>query len=182
MKEEIIQEAITLFGLYGYDKTSIRDIAKNSNCSLPMVYYYFKNKEALYDYIAYDMFLELNEKMNHQTSQGDGVKSIYKAAIKSRINLQGYDRIIYKIALSTYYSNRVDLETYRKLAEWQKTRFNLAYYTLLNYAGIDNMKLARILSRVVENIITKSILFEQEIPENEIIEELDLFFDLINVK
>jgi TetR/AcrR family transcriptional regulator, cholesterol catabolism regulator len=46
-KEKIRNVAATLFGERGYTATSIRDIAKELNSSVAMIYYHYKNKEEL---------------------------------------------------------------------------------------------------------------------------------------
>jgi AcrR family transcriptional regulator len=46
-KEKIRNVAATLFGERGYNATSIRDIARELNSSVAMIYYHYKNKEEL---------------------------------------------------------------------------------------------------------------------------------------
>lgn len=46
-QQQIFNTALTLFGLKGYDQTSMRDIAQEAGISLGLTYNYFKNKEAL---------------------------------------------------------------------------------------------------------------------------------------
>ncbi len=50
-KQTIKQAARDLFSHFGYAKTSMMDIAKQSNLSKPAIYYYYKNKEALFNEI-----------------------------------------------------------------------------------------------------------------------------------
>ena len=47
IKNNIKLAAINLFVNNGYDATSIRDLAKAANCSLPMLYYYYESKSNL---------------------------------------------------------------------------------------------------------------------------------------
>lgn len=48
-KEEILNAAIRVFVRKGYDKTTITDIARESNISQGLCYRYYRSKEALYD-------------------------------------------------------------------------------------------------------------------------------------
>lgn len=48
-KAEILHGAMELFTRYGYDATSMRDIARELNISLGLCYRYFENKEQLFE-------------------------------------------------------------------------------------------------------------------------------------
>lgn len=47
-QDEILNEAMDLFGRLGYKKTSMNDIAKSINVSKSMVFKYFKSKKQMY--------------------------------------------------------------------------------------------------------------------------------------
>lgn len=47
-KDKIIEAAIEVFFEKGYDGASMREIAEKAGLTKPMIYYHFKNKEALY--------------------------------------------------------------------------------------------------------------------------------------
>jgi TetR/AcrR family transcriptional regulator len=47
--EGILQAAVRLFARKGYEATSTREIVKAAGVTKPMIYYYFKNKEGLYE-------------------------------------------------------------------------------------------------------------------------------------
>jgi AcrR family transcriptional regulator len=47
-KEKIIEAAIEVFFDKGFDGASMREIAEKAGLTKPMIYYHFKNKEALY--------------------------------------------------------------------------------------------------------------------------------------
>ena len=51
-REKIVNSAITLFSRKGFDGASIRQISIESGMSVPMIYYYFKNKEGYYVALA----------------------------------------------------------------------------------------------------------------------------------
>ena len=46
-KEIIVRTALERFLKYGYDKTSMRDIAKQVGITKPAVYHHFESKQAL---------------------------------------------------------------------------------------------------------------------------------------
>jgi AcrR family transcriptional regulator len=47
-KEKIIEAAIEVFFAKGFDGASMREISERAGLTKPMIYYHFKNKEALY--------------------------------------------------------------------------------------------------------------------------------------
>ena len=64
-KELLVRSAIDLFAKKGYADTSIRDIGKAAKVNVALIYYYFKDKEALLQYIiersARDLVIILKE-------------------------------------------------------------------------------------------------------------------------
>lgn len=64
-RERIFQTALGLFVEQGYDKTTMRDIAKAAECSLGLTYRYFASKEdlvlSLYERVADEMSVHANE-------------------------------------------------------------------------------------------------------------------------
>lgn len=48
-KEQIIKAAQELFARFGLNKTTIEDIARNLRMAKASIYYYFKNKESIYE-------------------------------------------------------------------------------------------------------------------------------------
>ena len=46
LRDRIKEVAVEHFNANGYHGTTIRNIAKDVNCSLPMIYYYYKNKKS----------------------------------------------------------------------------------------------------------------------------------------
>lgn len=56
-KNKVIETALTLFKINGYQGTSVRDISKRANVNIATISYYFKGKQGLLEYIIVE-FLE----------------------------------------------------------------------------------------------------------------------------
>lgn len=56
-KQEIMRTAMQLFTENGYDKTSLRDIAKEAGIALGLCYHYFDSKQKLFE-AAMDQYVE----------------------------------------------------------------------------------------------------------------------------
>ena len=63
-KKKILECSIRLFALKGFNGASIREIAKDVGTTVPNIYYYYGNKERLYNHI-----LETTNKEFSQTIQ-----------------------------------------------------------------------------------------------------------------
>ena len=59
-KEQILKTALKHFAKKGYKNTSIEEIAKEIGITKPAVYYYFKNKKALYNEIFKNIFKDID--------------------------------------------------------------------------------------------------------------------------
>lgn len=54
-KERIINAATELFSQKGYDSTRVNDIADAANVNKALIYYYFKNKQDILDYMVHSL-------------------------------------------------------------------------------------------------------------------------------
>lgn len=63
-KRRIVDTALQLFSKNGYDKTSIRDIAKHANMSLGLLYNYFASKEQLLEAIVQEGIDDLKHSLD----------------------------------------------------------------------------------------------------------------------
>lgn len=64
--EQILKHAARVFYDKGYDRASIRDIAKEAEMSLAGLYYYFRSKEQLLFLIQKHVFSHLIEEVNRK--------------------------------------------------------------------------------------------------------------------
>jgi AcrR family transcriptional regulator len=61
-KDRIFMTAAQLFGTYGYERVSIRQICEEVGVGKPTLYYYFKDKETLLEELI-DYAIELGQKL-----------------------------------------------------------------------------------------------------------------------
>lgn len=81
----IKEEALSLFIEKGFEKTSIRDIMRNTDYGLGTFYLYFKNKEDLVEDIVLDRMTDLISKAEDQC-QGDRLFDRYISFLDYIIN------------------------------------------------------------------------------------------------
>ncbi len=58
-KDRIVRASISLFSEKGFDGTRVNEIAKEAEVNKALIYYYFKNKEDILDYLIENLFTEL---------------------------------------------------------------------------------------------------------------------------
>jgi AcrR family transcriptional regulator len=173
LKERIKESAVSRFNDNGYYGTSIRDIAKDVNCSLPMIYYYYKNKKELFDDIIKKEFFDLIKKQASFV-KADNIIDFYTTFIFNLNNLSCYDKQVYRLGIKVYLSFDGDEELKCLMDEWEKTIFPRHYQILKPFLqNTENetavvSTLVHLLETMIENIVVKN----KFLPEEEIREEI----------
>ena len=182
IKERILKESVKLFSEKGYHGASMRDIAAAAGCSLPMLYYYYKNKDELFYAVAYSEFVLLTERLNREIELGGGIQEIYIQALKQRKSLSSYDRAVYKLSLKVWMGFDGDTKARRDLIEWENGRVERTRRILARHIA-DPRKLdvsASLLTRVLENMMEKILLMDADIPDDAIRSEIESLMALLN--
>jgi len=163
LKEKIMVKAVELFSEKGYYGTSIREIANAVGCSLPMLYYYFKNKNDLYEEIAYMEFVRINERLRSELPKHEHIKEIYTQYVLQRKNLSEYEKSVYKLALKAWLRTEGNTEIQTKLKQWEDSRIEYSRNLLRKYWGQSHAceLLVSIFMRLLENMVNKLVLINK---------------------
>jgi AcrR family transcriptional regulator len=173
LKEKIKEVAVEHFNNNGYYGATIRNIAKDVNCSLPMIYYYYKNKKELFDeIIKKDFFSILEKQASHLTM--DNVIDFYTKFVYDLNTLSDYDKKVYRLGIKVYLSFDGDEELKSLMDEWEKTILLRHYQILQPYLkNIDNeIAVVRTLVHLLETMIENIVVKNRYLPEEEIREEI----------
>ena len=84
-KESILNAALILFSLYGYQSVNIDTIAKNANCSRALIYHYFKDKEGIYKAmmpIVANRIYEITESVDYSLSADESLNALLKSLLE----------------------------------------------------------------------------------------------------
>jgi len=76
---QLIEIASRLFATHGYAGTSLRDIAQQAKITKAALYYYFPNKEALYQQIVVDNLQALIDRVSDAIDQADSATEQVRA-------------------------------------------------------------------------------------------------------
>lgn len=102
-KELIKRSAVKVFAHYGYQKTTLDDIAGQLGIKKNSLYYYFKSKEAIFAEIINDEFRVLIEELN-KISKSDGpVKKKMNDTIHKLVYFGQERSSVYSFSLETFF-------------------------------------------------------------------------------
>lgn len=175
-------ESVRLFSDKGFHGISMRNIASAAKCSLPMLYYYFKNKEELFYEVAYKEFILLIERLNSSVKTGETIDETYLYAIKQRKGLSDYDKAVYKLSLKVWLSFDGESKVRKDLIKWENMRRERTKNIWEKYIGNKEQLpvFTEILVRVMENMIEKIILLDEDLPDEDIKKEIAYLKRAIN--
>jgi len=174
LKEKIRYHAIRFFDKNGYHGTSMRDIADAVGCKTPTVYHYYKSKENLFDLVvrvAYIDLIEAKSKLLPRTIQPEDYCA---ESIILKKHLSEDELIVHRVALKTWLGCEGCDEVRQKLIDWEAAR------SLRNEESLSKIVSStlwtKIITKVFINYIERIILFEEEIDDEEIKDEMRLLF------
>ncbi|MCK9536821.1 MAG: TetR/AcrR family transcriptional regulator [Bacilli bacterium] len=177
MKEKIKEVAVEQFNSNGYHGTTIRNIAKDVNCSLPMIYYYFNNKKDLFDEIIKKEYFDLLNKQAALVRSND-VIDFYTKFVYNLNFLSNYDKKVYRLGIKVYLSFDGDAELMEMMDEWEKTIIPRHYRILKPFLkDVDNdIAIVRTLVHLLETLIENIVVKDRFLSEEEIREEISIIF------
>lgn len=175
LKERIKEAAVVHFNNNGYHGTTIRNIANDVNCSLPMIYYYYKNKKELFDEIIKKDYFALLKKQS-ELLKADNIIDFYTKFVYGLNFLGNYDRKVYRLGIKVYLSFDGDEELMEIMDEWEKTILPRHYQILKPYLkNTENeIVIVRTLIHLLETLIENIVVKNKFLPEKEIREEISI--------
>ena len=79
----ILEAALHLFALKGYDATSIREICEEAGITRPTLYYFFESKEGLYRALVEDVSRDLRRTVTEGLASGKSLRSKYRGVARA---------------------------------------------------------------------------------------------------
>ena len=176
MKQHIAVCAARLFDQMGYHGTSMRSIGDAVPCTMPTVYYYYQSKEALFDQVAYQAFVDMIKRLDEELPHDVSPMDTAIARIQQKLTLNEQDRLTYRLAIKTWMGFEGCEETRQKLLQWEQARYrqNEAAFSTL----IASPHWVRFATRSVTHLIQRIVLFGERPSPAEIREELTMIFEV----
>ena len=98
-KEKIVTTALKLFSQQGYEKTSIREIAKEAEISLGLMYNYFKGKEDLLEAIFTGGLEDVQASFAIPKDTEEPIRALVKNIFKILEEKRDYWRLLHSIRM-----------------------------------------------------------------------------------
>lgn len=104
VRDQIISAATEHFRLYGYEKTTVSDLAKAIGFSKAYIYKFFESKQAIGELICANCLREIEADVRTAIEGTDSppekLRRMFKVAVESILRLCFEDRKLYDIAAS----------------------------------------------------------------------------------
>ena len=175
LKPIIKKIAVENFNRNGFHGTTIRTIASEADCSIPMVYYYYKSKKDLFhEIIKHDYFAILKREAGRLETTD--IVEFYTRFILNIMNLSDYEKKIYRLGIKVYLSFDGDEELLALMEAWEASIIPRHYQLILPHLkdGSNAQATVRTLMHLLENLIERIVVKNRTMTEQEIREELSI--------
>lgn len=104
VRVQIVEAAAEHFSRYGYEKTTVSDLAKAIGFSKAYIYKFFDSKQAIGEVICANtlnaILSVVNEAMKDAPTASERFRRMFKAVVEASVDLFFQDRKLYDIAAS----------------------------------------------------------------------------------
>lgn len=104
VRNQIVAAATEHFSRYGYEKTTVSDLAKAIGFSKAYIYKFFESKQAIGEMICANCLREIETEVSAAVAEADQapdkLRRMFKASIEASLRLFSQDRKLYEIAAS----------------------------------------------------------------------------------
>jgi AcrR family transcriptional regulator len=102
VRDQIVEAAMQHFGHYGYEKTTVSDLAKAIGYSKAYIYKFFNSKQAIGEMICASrlamIMTVVDQAMSAATSPSEKMRRLFRTLVETGSELFFHDRRLYDIA------------------------------------------------------------------------------------
>jgi len=174
-KTKIKKIAVCHFDKNGYYGTTIRKIASEAGCSLPMIYYYYKSKKELFHEIIEKDFFDIVNRQAKKVA-AKNIIDFYTEFVYELNNLSSYDKRVYRLGVKVYLGFDGDDELMAIMDQWERliaTRHSQIVFPHLK-DWEDGAAIVRTLIHLLENLIENIVVKNRWVAKDDIRQELSL--------
>lgn len=104
IRDQIVTAAKEHFSRYGYEKTTVSDLAKSIGFSKAYIYKFFESKQAIGEMICANCVREIEDEVNTAIGEAEHppekLRVLFKSIVEASLRLFSQDRNLYEIAVS----------------------------------------------------------------------------------
>jgi AcrR family transcriptional regulator len=116
VRDQIVAAATEHFSRYGYDKTTVSDLARAIGFSKAYIYKFFESKQAIGEMICVNCLREIESEVRTAVAETDlppeKLRRIFKVFTEASLRLFFRDRKLYEIAASAATENWQAVQAY----------------------------------------------------------------------
>lgn len=121
-KKVIFQSAIKIFSISGYNGATMDDIALNAGVAKGTLYYHFKSKEEIFNYIITEGMNVIKEEMEEATAREEDVLMKLRTMCKVQLKLVYENKDFFKVIMSQLWGQELrQLELRKSIEEYIQT-------------------------------------------------------------
>ncbi len=109
VRDQIVTAATEHFSRYGYEKTTVSDLAKAIGFSKAYIYKFFESKQAIGEMICANCLRQIEAEIREAVTQADlppeKLRRMFKTATEASLKLFFQDRKLYEIAAAAATEN-----------------------------------------------------------------------------
>lgn len=175
LRIRIKKVATKQFNDNGYHGTTIRNIAREVNCSLPMIYYYYKSKKDLFNEIITNDYLLLLKRLAKNVRKSDAI-GYYTQFVNNLNKLSDSDRHLYRLGIKVYMAFDGDEEHIQAMERYEESVYTRHAEILMPYLlnPADCAVVVRTLIHLLDTLIIEIVVKGRSIPEDDIRAEISL--------
>ncbi|EPF17608.1 MULTISPECIES: TetR/AcrR family transcriptional regulator [Cedecea] len=118
VREQIIHAATDFFGHYGFEKTTVSDLAKAIGYSKAYIYKFFKSKQEIGEVICDNRLTLMIDRVSAAVNDANGasaqLRAMFSELIAAGSDLFFYDRKLHDIAIASCQHNWPSAERYKQ--------------------------------------------------------------------
>lgn len=104
VRDQILTAATEHFSRYGYEKTTVSDLAKSIGFSKAYIYKFFESKQAIGEMICANCLREIEDEVNTAINEAEfpaeKLRMLFKVIVEASLRLFSQERKLYEIAAS----------------------------------------------------------------------------------
>ena len=104
VRDQIVVAATEHFSRYGYEKTTVSDLAKSIGFSKAYIYKFFESKQAIGEMICANCLREIEDEVNTAINEAEypaeKLRVLFKVIVEASLRLFSQERKLYEIAVS----------------------------------------------------------------------------------
>lgn len=104
VRDQILSAATEHFSRYGYEKTTVSELAKSIGFSKAYIYKFFESKQAIGEMICANCLREIEDEVNTAINEAEypaeKLRVLFKVIVEASLRLFSQERKLYEIAAS----------------------------------------------------------------------------------